>query len=107
MHGELIVGASAFVGFAALRAVLDLPLLRVRRLLRGNYKVLDAEEHDMARRLFQSGNANVLKFWPPPGIRDAEKRLLVRRAAQHLDSVASSVTSERLATLQVRAPTFH
>lgn len=103
LHRELIVGAAAFASFAALRAFLDLPSLRVLRVLGvGNYNVLDSEEKIMARRLFMSGNAKVLKFWPAPGVNDAQKRALVRRAAQQLDSVASNVTAERLAAIQVR-----
>ena len=44
----------------------------------------------------------VLTHWPRPGVRDAQKRHLVRRAASQLADVALDVVEERLATLQVR-----
>ena len=44
----------------------------------------------------------VLTHWPRPGVHDAQKRHLVRRAASQLADVALDVVEERLATLQVR-----
>jgi hypothetical protein len=76
----------------------------LHRILQGNYAVLDKEERAMARRLLLAGHTSTLSHWPRPGLRDAQKKRLVRAAAAHLSEVAASVIEERLATLKASTP---
>ena len=64
--------------------------------------MLDADERNMAKQLLLAGQDCLLRNWPRRGINDAQKRSLVRSAAQKLDSVAADVIAERLATVKVR-----
>ncbi|EFJ49956.1 hypothetical protein VOLCADRAFT_73990 [Volvox carteri f. nagariensis] len=88
--------ASAVVGFTFGRRVGGVNL---KGQLNGNDKLLSRQERCFATALIQMGYGHLFRHWPPPGVRDGEKRRLLAAAAQRLEGVTAAVEAERLAAL--------
>ncbi|GFR48589.1 hypothetical protein Agub_g10492, partial [Astrephomene gubernaculifera] len=95
--------ASAVVGLVLGRKTSG---VNVRRYLNGNHTWLSRQERQLVTALIQAGQGHLFRSWPPPGVRDAEKRRLLAAAAAALGQAASAVEAERLAVLSppVAAP---
>ncbi|GIL43661.1 hypothetical protein Vafri_1337 [Volvox africanus] len=93
--------ASAVVGFTLGRRVGGINL---KRQLNGNDKLLSRQERHLATALIQMGYGHLFNYWPPPGVRDAEKRRLLTAVAHRLEGVSASVETERLALLVPPTP---
>lgn len=97
---SLLLGSGVLANFVVLRWFVDRPGFKLKRLIGKNYRVLDESEREMARHLMLAGQRSIFKGWPRPGVNDAQKRTLVRKAHDKLETVSSAVTPERLATLK-------
>ncbi|KAK9844192.1 hypothetical protein WJX81_007696 [Elliptochloris bilobata] len=73
---------------------------KLRSALKGNVGLLSKRERHVVAELLHE-HAYLFRNWPPPGVRDEQKRALVTRAAAHHDGVGEAVESERLAILQL------
>ncbi|GLC51718.1 hypothetical protein PLESTB_000532400 [Pleodorina starrii] len=69
------------------------------RQLNGNHKLLSRQERHLATALIEMGYGHLFRNWPPPGVRDAEKRRLLAAAAQKLEGLTAGVEAERLAVM--------
>eukprot|EP00884_Botryococcus_braunii_P012722 jgi/Botrbrau1/21450/Bobra.0216s0058.1 len=71
----------------------------LRRLLKKNFKLLARDEQRALAALAESGQANLFKHWPRPGVRDQEKRALVASATRYLHNASLLLDKERRAVL--------
>ncbi|CAL8468613.1 g8153 [Coccomyxa elongata] len=71
-----------------------------KRILKGNYKLLDREERSIVCTLLSLGQGHVFSAWPPPGINDRQKKVLLHRAAAYLHTAGQDLEPARLQVLQ-------
>lgn len=102
MVGKIVLpiaaaAASAAAGFALGRVRSDGGL---GRTLNGNQRWMSKTERQLASALIHSGHGHLFKSWPPPGVRDAEKRALLAAMSGGVEGLVPAMEQQRLAVLQ-------
>ena len=81
------------------------PGFKLNRLLNNNLRLFSGDQRRQLRTLAGGSQAFLLRHWPPPGVRDAAKRLLVARAAAGAPS--SELEEARLGACSIAPPGAH
>lgn len=58
------------------------------------------QERRLASALIAQGQGHIFRSWPAPGVRDAQKRALLRAAARTAAAAGAGLEGARLAALQ-------
>ncbi|KAK9830261.1 hypothetical protein WJX72_010654 [[Myrmecia] bisecta] len=74
---------------------------QAKQVLKGNFRLLSSQERRVVSTLIAEGHGHLFSNWPPPGVKDAQKRALVRRAASYLESAGTALDDSRIALLEV------